>query len=183
MTSAPMRWRPGSSNFVALIDDFALFVGTMKQEPCCSARLLAAGDHRQLAGEHEIDFFRRRSVWPGAAAGQIVRQPTTRFLEPPALAPNRRSGWAAVIRGVVCLASEKRLTCIRIFPPLDPVAALRIDYCDQPDDAAVAVLTVPREESERAVRPATLSMSPLIFRMPRTPFLNRMRCTGSQSGK
>src|SRR4029077_10178702 len=32
-------------------------------------------------------------------------------------------------------------------------------------------------------RPVTLSMSPPTFSMPRMPFLNRMRCTGSQSGK
>ena len=31
--------------------------------------------------------------------------------------------------------------------------------------------------------PVTLSMSPPTFSMPRMPFLNRMRCTGSQSGK
>src|SRR6202035_5127259 len=32
-------------------------------------------------------------------------------------------------------------------------------------------------------RPVTLSMSPPTFSMPRMPFLNRMRCTGSHSGK
>ncbi len=53
---------------------------------------LAVDDHRQFTGEHEINFLGRRSVRPGAAAGQEMREADDQLWVPPASAPNNRNG-------------------------------------------------------------------------------------------
>src|SRR5580692_8902809 len=59
------------AHLVAPVDDLAVFVRTDEAGIVLLEHgLLAAGDHRQLARQHEVDFLRRRSVRPGAAPGQ-----------------------------------------------------------------------------------------------------------------
>ena len=79
MTDGSLHWGYGDCDrtyFIAAIDDLAGFVGA---DIATIARLhdgfTAAGDDRKFAGEHVIDLFRWRSIRPGAAAGQKVRNP------------------------------------------------------------------------------------------------------------
>src|ERR1700737_5427056 len=72
-----LRRRDGDrdgTDLIAAIDDLATFIWTdVAAVALLHDRFPAAGDHRQLAGEHIVDLLRRRGVGTGAAAGQEVR--------------------------------------------------------------------------------------------------------------
>src|SRR5580693_5722340 len=62
------------ADLVAAVDNLAALVrADVNAVAGLGDRLLAAGDHRELAGQHVIDLLRRRSVGACAAARQKVR--------------------------------------------------------------------------------------------------------------
>src|SRR5580704_1527350 len=62
------------ADIMAAIDDLAALVRTdVAAIALLDDTLLAAGDHREFAGQHVIDLLRRRCVGAGAAARQKMR--------------------------------------------------------------------------------------------------------------
>src|SRR5689334_1549157 len=73
-------WRIGNddqhgADMVAAVDDLAHLAGRDGATVVAAEHALApVDDDRHLAVEHDIDFFERRGIRPGAAAGQELRQ-------------------------------------------------------------------------------------------------------------
>src|ERR1700733_14729277 len=148
-------------------------------------RLLAVDDHRQFAGEHEVNLLRRRSIRPGAAARQEMRHADDQARRAAGFCTEHAQGRAgAVIGRVVTFDVGETLDLHQNFSPFS------IRYACFGSVMATRRMMQPSPRSQFQGknakvqrRPVTLSMSPPTFSMPRMPFLNRMRWTGSHSGK
>jgi hypothetical protein len=80
--------------------------------------LLAAGDHRQLARQHEVDFLRRRSVRPGAAPGQEMRYADDEVPRAAGLCAEQAQRRAtAMIGGIIGLGLGETLHLHQSFSP------------------------------------------------------------------
>src|SRR5262249_23951611 len=121
----------------------------------------------------------------GAAARQEVRQADHELLGPAGLgAEQAQRGIVAMVGSVVGLGLGKALDQHQNFSPF----SMRYVPFGSVMATRRTMQPSPRSQfhgkyAKVQRRPVTLSTSPPTFSMPRMPFLNRMRCTGSHSGK
>src|SRR5262249_30723443 len=134
---------------------------------------------------HHVDLLGRRGVRAGAAAGQEMRQADEELFG--------AAGVGAEQAQRRIIAMVWRLVGLGLGEPLDQhqnFSPRSMRYSPLGSTMATRRMMQPSPRSQfhgknaKVQRlPVTLSMSPPTFSMPRMPFLNRMRCTGSQSGK
>src|ERR1044071_2770865 len=190
-TALPSRRRRGDrdedrAHLVGAVDDLAAFVrADVAGVVLLQHRLLAAHNHRQLALQHVVDLLRRRGVRARAAARKKVRDTGDERLRHARLcAEQPQRGAGAVVRRDVFLGFGKLLGDHLTLLPLS------IRYLPLGSMIATRRMMQPSPRSQFhgknakvQRRPVTLSRSPPTFSMPRMPFLKRIRCTGSHSGK
>src|ERR1700722_18362304 len=148
-------------------------------------RLLAAGNDGELAGEDEVDLLGRRGIRAGAAAGEEMRESDHELLGAAGLgAEQAHRGVGAVVRHLVRLGVGKALDLHQNVSPF----SMRYEPLGSVIATRRMMQPSPRSQfhgkNAKVQRlPVTLSISPPTFSMPKMPFLNRIRCTGSHSGK
>src|SRR5262249_13843707 len=132
-----------------------------------------------------VDLLGRRCVGAGAAAGLEMRDAENERLRAAHLgAEHSQRLVLPVVGSLVGLRVGRLADDHRNFSPFS------MRYAPLGSTIATRRMMQPSPRSQFQGnsakvqrRPVTLSMSPPTFSIPRMPFLNRMRCTGSHSGK
>src|ERR1700733_13787447 len=171
---------------VAAVDDLAAFVRADEAGIVLLEHgFLAVDDHRQFTFQHEIDLLGRRGVGPGAAAGKEVRYADNQAL--------RAAGFGAEYPERRASAGVGRVVTLDLGEAFDlhqNASPFSMRYAPLGSVMATRRMIQPSPRSQFQGKnakvqrlPVTMSRSPPTFSMPRMPFLNRTRCTGSHSGK